>query len=402
MRWVFWILGLFALAVAVALALRFNAGYALLVWPPYRVELSLNLLLLLLIAGFAVAYLLLRFIFGAIELPAKVREFRERRRRENARATMLEALRAFFEGRYGRAEKAAASAMEAGETPALGAVLAAHAAHELRHFEQRDGYLARAGKLAPDDAAMRIIAEAHMLLDQHRFQDTLIALQALPEKHTAALRLELKAQQQARNWEQTLPLIGQLERRGVFDAAQAGQLRRYAHSENLKRKALDRHALEDCWQKIPMQLKRDAKVAAAAAQCYMALGGCAQANQIIEQALEAEWDSELAGFYGECPGPDVIRQIERAEKWLKNNPRDAVLLLTLGKLCAQQGLWGKAQSYLEASVSVEPTYSAHLALAQLHDHLGNADAARRHYRESLELAVAQVKQITGGRRRTPL
>ena len=48
MRWVFWILGLFALAVAVALALRSSSGYVLLVWPPYRVELSLNLLLLLL------------------------------------------------------------------------------------------------------------------------------------------------------------------------------------------------------------------------------------------------------------------------------------------------------------------------------------------------------------------
>ena len=134
MRWVSWILGLFACAVAFALALRFNTGYALLVWPPYRVELSLNLVLLLLIAGFTVAYLLLRFTFGAIGLPAKVREFRERRRRENARGMMLAALQAFFEGRYGRAEKAAASAIESGDSPALGAVLAARAAHELRHY----------------------------------------------------------------------------------------------------------------------------------------------------------------------------------------------------------------------------------------------------------------------------
>jgi HemY protein len=402
MRWVIWILGLFALAVAVALALRFNAGYALLVWPPYRVELSLNLLLLLLAAGFVAGYLLLRFIFSAIDLPGKVREFRARRRRENARTTMLEALRAFFEGRYGRAEKAAASAMESGETPALGAVLAAHAAHELRHYDERDGYLARAEMLAPEDAAMRIIAEADMLLDQRRFQDALLALRGLPAKHTAALRLELKAQQQAKNWEHTLPLIDQLERRGVFDQTQAAQLRRYAHAENLKRKALDQRALEECWQKIPAGEKRDPKVAAAAAQCFMALGGCAQANQIVEQALEAEWDSELIGLYAECMGSEVIRQIERAEGWLKTNPRDAALLLVLGRLCARQELWGKAQSYLEASLSVEPTYSAHLALAELHDRLGNADAARRHYRASLELAVNQLKQMTGGRRRTPI
>ncbi|HEV2008694.1 MAG TPA: heme biosynthesis HemY N-terminal domain-containing protein, partial [Burkholderiales bacterium] len=322
--------------------------------------------------------------------------------RESARSGMLEALRAFFEGRYGRAEKAAANAMESGESPALGAVLAARAAHELRHYAQRDGYLARAEKIAPGDAAMRIIAAADMLLDQRRFQDALNALKALPEKHTAGLRLELKAQQQAKNWEQTLPLIEQLERRGVFDATQAGQLRRFAHAENLKRKGPDKRALEECWQKIPPDQKRDAKVAAAAAQCFMTLGSCMQANQIIEYALEAEWDSDLVGLYADCLSADVIRQIERAENWLARNPRDAVLLLVLGKLCAQQELWGKAQSYLDASVSVEPTHSAHFALAELHDRLANADAARRHYRASLELAVSQLKQMTGGRRRKTL
>ena len=402
MRWVFWILSLFALAVAVALALRFNDGYALLVWSPYRVELSLNFFALLLGAAFVAGYLLVRFIFGALALPAKVREYRARRRRENSRAVLLEAVRAYFEGRFGRAEKAAASGAESAETPAIGLVLAARAAHELRHYDERDAYLARAGQLVPDEPALRIVAAADMLLDQRRFQEALQALKGLPEKHTAALRLELKAQQQAKNWEQALQLVDQLERRGVFDATQAAQLRRYAHTENLKRKALDQRALDECWQKIPAEQKRDVKIAAAAAQCYLALGGVAQAQQIIEQALAMEWDSELVGLYAECEGPDTIRQIERAEQWLTSNRRDAALLLTLGRLCARQELWGKAQNYLEASISVEPLYSAHLVLAELHDRLGNTDAARRHYRESLDLAVGQLKQVSGGRRRTLL
>ena len=402
MRWVFWILGLFALAVALALALRLNTGYALLVWPPYRVELSLNMALLLLATGFAAVYLLLRFIFGALGLPAQVRDFRERRRREKARSVLLDALVAFFEGRYGRAEQAAASAMEAGESPALGALLAARAGHELRRYEQRDAYLARAAELAPGNSALRIITAASMLLDERRFQDALLALKALPERHTAALRLELKAQQQAGNWEQTLPLVDQLERRGVFDATQADQLRRYAYTGILQRQALDRRALEECWQKIPARQKHDARIAAAAAERFAALGGCEQANQIIEQALEVEWNSDLVGLYAECTGLDAVRQIERAENWLKTNPRDAVLLFVLGKLCTQQQLWGKAQSYLEASLSVEPAYSAHLALAQLQERLGNLDAARRHYRESLELASAQLKRMAGGRRRMPI
>ena len=402
MRWVFWLLRLFALAVALALALRFNTGYVLLVSPPYRVELSLNMFVFAGMGAIALGYLLLRFVLGAIELPARVREYRARRQRDNVRTALLDALRAFFEGRYGRAEKAAAAVIESGEMPALGAVLAARAAHELRRYDQRDEYLARAGERAPEDVAMRVIAEAELLLEQRHFQEALLALKALPEKHTAGLRLELRAQQLAKNWEPTLPLIDQLTRRGVFDAAQAAQLRRYAQIEILKRRALDRFSLEEYWQKIPAEQKRDPKVAAAAAQCFTALGGGEQAGQIIDTALEHEWDSELAGWYAECGGAATVRRIERAEKWLKANPRDSVLLLTLGRLCAQQELWGKAQSYLDASVAVEPTWSAHLALADLHEGLGHADAARRHYRESLDLALAQLKQLTGGRRRTPV
>src|SRR5262249_32556041 len=207
----------------------------------------------------------------------------------------------------------------------------------------------------------------------------------LPRKHTAALRLELKAQQQALNWERVLVLAGELEKRSAFDTLQADHIRRYALIEDLKRKALDSRELEEAWRKVPAQEKTNHRVAAAAAQCFIALGGCVQAHRIIEEALAGEWDSSLVGLYAECVGGDTVVGIERAEAWLKQHSNDAVLLLALGRLCAQQELWGKAQSYLDASIAIEPTHSAHLELAQLHERLGNADAARRSYRESLDL-----------------
>jgi HemY protein len=71
-------------------------------------------------------------------------------------------------------------------------------------------------------------------------------------------------------------------------------------------------------------------------------------------------------------------------------------------LCGEAELWGKAQSYLEASIAVEPSHTAHLAAAHLQEKLGNADATRGHYREALDLALAQLRAVTGGRRRTPL
>ena len=395
-----WILVIVLLAVGLTLAARWNAGYVLLVLPAYRVELSLNLLVVIAVAGFAAGYAALRFITATVRLPRQVRAYRVARRRDNAQASLTEALREFFAGRYGQAEKAAAAALELGEQPGLAGVLAARAAHELRAWERRDAYLARAARSAQDDVA-RIVTQAELLLEAHRHSEALELLKQLPRRHTAALRLELKAQQQARNWEQVLDLIEALRRRNAFEPAQAEQLRRVALAENLKRKALDTRALEEAWSRVTVAERSDRRIAAAAAQCFIALGGCDKAHRIIEDALQADWDGELIGLYAECEGGDTVKRIERAEAWLERHPHDAALLLTLGRLCGDQGLWGKAQSYLDASLAIEPTWSAHLATARLQERLGNAESARRHYRESLDLALDQLKAVTGGRRRAP-
>lgn len=76
MRALLWLLTLCALAAGVALAARFNDGYLLLVLPPYRAEISLNLALLVMLAVFVVLYGLLRGIALTASLPGRVREFR--------------------------------------------------------------------------------------------------------------------------------------------------------------------------------------------------------------------------------------------------------------------------------------------------------------------------------------
>jgi len=141
------------------------------------------------------------------------------------------------------------------------------------------------------------------------------------------------------------------------------------------------------------------RIAATAAQSFIALGGCQEAHKIVEEGLDRQWDPALLAIYSECLGTDVRQQLERAEKWLEQHPRDAVLLLTLGRLCAHQGLWGKARSYLEASLSIEPTHSAHLELGRLLDREGKPAEAAAAYQKALEVTLDQLKQHAGGRRR---
>src|SRR5687768_6403011 len=135
MKTLFWIIAIFALAVGLVVAARYNDGYVLVVLPPYRVEIALNLLLVLLAAAFVFLYSLVRLVTGAVQMPSRVRQYRVARRRERAQSSLLAALEAHFEGRYAKAEQAAMRSIELGENTRLSAIVAARAAHELRAYD---------------------------------------------------------------------------------------------------------------------------------------------------------------------------------------------------------------------------------------------------------------------------
>lgn len=395
MKTLLWSIAAIAVAVGlVAAAVRSSAGYVQVVLPPYRVELSLVLVIMLLIAAFAATYLGARLVSAMVAMPRQVREYRAARQRRNAQAALNDALLAFFSGRYARAEKAAQTAIELNEQPALAATLAARSAHELRAPERRDKYLAGMTSSAGDahatgDDLLRVITEADLLLKERRASEALSVLQGLPQKHTAALRLELMALQLDKAWEKSLAVIDRLEKRKVYDSVQAGELRCAAVMAHLARCATDVPTLEEAWRKVPDAARRDARVAAVAAKGFIALQSRERAADMISRGLEQDWNSDLAALYGECAEGTV--HIERAERWLASHSDDAQLLLTLGRLCAREKLWGKARNYLDASISVEPTYQAHLASADLHEQLGDDDVARRHFRAGLAQVLAQLK-----------
>jgi len=51
----------------------------------------------------------------------------------------------------------------------------------------------------------------------------------------------------------------------------------------------------------------------------------------------------------------------------------------LGKLCLYQKLWGKAQSYLDASISLQPSHAAYNSLGGLAEKLGRKEDAFQYY-----------------------
>lgn len=397
MRGLFWVLGLFVLAVALSMAAGFNNGYMLLVLPPWRLEISLNLALGVMFGGFLLINLIWRGVALTLSLPARVREFRARRQRAKAAAAFHEAVRLLFEGRFGHALKKAAEAYAAGEAPGVAALIAARAAQRLRDPARQQEWLERAvsGDGRPD--AARLMLEAEMRIEERRFDEAvslLSRLQQLSGRHIAALRLELRAQQGCGNWDEVLRIIRRLEKSDALSRDAARELKLQAHRENILRLSHDAAGLYGYLDKLPAG-EVELRLTQALAAALLKLGEYGSARRLIERQLEQEWDPllvELYGRYASSDAADIGARLACAESWLQQHPQEAVLLVALGRLCVQQQLWGKAQSYLEASLSVAETADAHLELARMADALGQEAEANRRYRLAAGFVTGHVVQ----------
>jgi HemY protein len=396
MKALLWLLAVFAAAVALVILGRVDAGYALFVYPPWRIEMSMLFFAIALLAAFASIYALFRVLSHALALPAYVRAFRARRRRERAHAALATALQAYYEGRYARAEKEAGEAFEGGQAAGVAALLAARASHQMRDFERRDRWLAAAEGAGEATQAARLVSRAELALEERDYgaaRDALRSLHGAGPKHIATSRMLLRAERGIGDWDEVLRLSAQLAKRDAIAPALAEEYKVQATVELLRRAAADAASLERRWRSVPQADRTQPRIAAAAAQQATKLGRAAMAREIIEAALDAEWSPQLVALYGQLPErisgealtEEARARIERGERWLLEHERDAQLLATLGRLCARAELWGKARSFLEASLSFDEVRTAHLDLARLAERIGQPAEAQQHYRRAAEL-----------------
>jgi HemY protein len=69
MRGLIWLVLLFAAAAAIALVGVFDGGQVLLIVPPYRVDISLNLFVVAIVLAFIVIYAVLRAVRNVWKMP---------------------------------------------------------------------------------------------------------------------------------------------------------------------------------------------------------------------------------------------------------------------------------------------------------------------------------------------
>ncbi|MFB9243707.1 heme biosynthesis protein HemY [Massilia antarctica] len=391
MRLLLWLVALMAAAIGIAVTARYNPGNVVFLYPPHRIDISLNFFVVVVVVLFLVLYALLRALRATVGMPGRVSAYRQRKRERDGNKGLRDALKALFEGRFGHAEKAAMRAAELPENAGIAALIGARAAHRMRQGTRRDNWLAG---VVHDNAlkTARLMTMTELLVDDHQPQAALAAvaeLNASGTRHIHALQWSMKAHQQAKNWPEVLRLVRSLDKHKALHPALSARLRELAYDALLSDSSHDAESILRVWSTVPSADRVKPYVAARAAAALNARGLHDEARASAEEALRADWDERVVRAYrdaaAQAGSPALLAQIEHCETWMKQRPTDAELALTLGSLCLKQKLWGKAQRYLEQALSdaTEPRMvrEAHLKLAQMHEALGQQEEAHAHFRQ---------------------
>lgn len=389
MRNLLWFLALFAMAAAVALFAGNNQGTVTLFWPPYRVDLSLNLVLLLLLAAFLLFYAALRGMSLLLALPGEARRWRVRHQERVLQQGLLDALSHLTAGRYIRARKAAENVVTQTESlsraeqalphsarlMALAHLLAAECAHALQDRAGRDEHVRQALGLTRgkrrDEQEVREgvqLRVARWAFDDRDVQVALQRLDDLPQgvaRRTLALRLRLKVTRLAGQSRLALETARLLGKHRAFSESASRSIVRGLATEWL-RNCHDPAQLQKAWSQLDEAERRIPEVALQAGERMLALGGD---FALVQQWLLPAWEQlvrpgsalpqELRlrlvlvlerGFH-QTPGqPDAV-WLARIEAAQMGNPREALLQYLAGVACMHLSLWGKAQQLLRQSLT---------------------------------------------------
>lgn len=406
MRAWFWTLLVFVGAVALALLLREHGGNVLIIAQPWRIELSITLAVLLILATFVILYVVLRVLAWLGGSPDRFRSWRSRRSQRREQDLLESGWINVLEGRYADAEKDLSKLLgrsKSGSRKVLAGLAAARAAHHLGEFGRRDQALRLAQEGAGDNPRLReatATVAAEMYLDQNRPQDALVLLQPLQDassRYLQATRLLLRAHRQLRNYDRVYELTRLLSRRGVIEKTEAMQLIETSAAARLHAGGIEGY--KAIWADLKADERTLPDVALAAASIQQEQGNIDEASKILEAAINVRLEPRLLSAYSQCPPEHVARRLSKAEEWLKANPEDSALLAALGNLCLTGELWGQGEFYLLRSMKIRSDMRIHALLGNLYDRLGRKGDAMKHWR--LASGVAGVLPVLATNRSLP-
>jgi len=364
----------------------------------YVIEMSLPIAVLLLVG----TYIATRLCTRLIRARRRTAEERAARQRERAQQQLAQGLIELSAGEWLSAEQTLTRSAFGAANPLVHYLAAARAAELQNSAARRDEWLAKALDVAPDQRAAIHITQAEMLLRRNQLAPALTTLEQLDasgHQNARGLGLLARIYRQQGDWQKLKLLEPRLRSTAGVDTASVDEVLAQVHLDMLKAAGTlgDAAQLEQAWREVPKSMAKRPDVVVTYARAAMACRLSAAAEKALRELLNEQWDEAAVLAYGELAQTEGIDEplslLQTVEKWLAERPQDAALLLTCARCCLRNELYGKARSYLEASLGIRPRLETFQMLAKLLEATGERERAFKLLNDALIQAVGRRAQL---------
>lgn len=367
-----------------------DPGYVALRFAGRLIEMSAVTFALVVLA----LYALIRMIVRAVNARRLWKAAQRERRAERARRTLSEGLLELAEGYWENAEGTLTRHVRDSEHPAAHYLVAARAADLQGATQRRDDWMAKALEASPDRRAPVLVMQAELQLKHKQVQAAITTLEQLEANgalNVRGLLLLARAYRQAGDWRRLQELEPRLRSTRGLPASLADETVAQIWLDRVKAasEASNEAGLTTIWKSAPKSLTQRPDIVVAYARALLACDAHEEAEAVLRESIERAWDEATVLMYGEIELEDPFRALERAESWLAAHPEDSALLLTCAQLAARAELYGKARSFLEASIAIRPRLEAYQLLAALMEQLGERERAMKAMDDALMFALGR-------------
>jgi len=383
------------LAVGIGNYAEHDGGRMIVTISGWTIQTSFSFFVISIIVLFLLSYFLLRLLSRFWNMPGQLGSWKKNRHQRLSEKYLSRGLMALVEGNWNKAEVSLTRGAPHSQSPLVNYLAAARAAQQLGEVERRDAYLMQAYKDDPDAEVAIGLVQAELQIKQQQTEQALATLTHLHDqkpKQDQVKKMLLHTYAELKDWEAMLELLPKIQRAGILprEQIQARQLEAYGGLLKQVGMEADKEKLNNAWLNIPRKLRTEFHLIEVYTEEKLKLADASDCEPLIHKALKKQWDIALLGLYGLVEGKDLARQLKFAESFLSTHAREPVLLLTLGRLSVKNKLWGKARTYLEESIEINPVPEAYRTLASVLDELGEHAAAAVQYQKGLELATVGV------------
>jgi HemY protein len=392
MRYLIIVLSGLLTAIGIGALLSKDTGLIIISFADYDIQTSLSFFVLAVLLVFSLIYFIFRALGSLFRFPKSFNRWSLHRRHRRSEKYLSRGILAIFEGDWKAAEESFQRGASQSSTPMVNYLAAARAAQHIGAISRRDHYLRLAHEDSPQSSSAIGITQAKLQLSQNQTEQAYATLKNLSfdgtnQNQVSALLLE--AATELSEWPDALRILNDPKSKKMLSADQLRTRQVTVYAGLLQESGLcrERSKLEGVWQQIPRKLRNDFYLIEVYVRARLKLPDSSDCEELLRNTLKNHWDTNLVVLYGLVEANNKVKQIQFAERLLDSHADEAILLLSLGRLCKRNNLWGKALAYLEDSLSVQASPEAYQELALLLEQQGDHTKAGIYFQKGLALAT---------------